>query len=233
MMKDLITQSPQLTRTETIAGWSYYAFSMLALPIVLNYANGAVGNILNDAQLNFVFYAANFLAVCLIFSRFLRANLSVAGRRLFPTVWYALLGYLGSGALQRIMTWLILLVAPRFVNINDMSIAAMAGQERTLTFVGTVFLVPVAEEVFYRGLLFRYLSGRSRWLAYAVSITVFALVHVTGYIGSASALTLLLCFLQYLPAGYCLAWCYANTGTIITPILMHMIVNAYGISAMR
>ena len=96
-----------------------------------------------------------------------------------------------------------------------------------------IFLVPVAEEVFYRGLLFRYLSGRSRWLAYAVSITVFALVHVTGYIGSASALTLLLCFLQYLPAGYCLAWCYANTGTIITPILMHMIVNAYGISAMR
>ena len=47
------------------------------------------------------------------------------------------------------------------------------------------------------------------------------------------ALTLLLCFLQYLPAGYCLAWCYANTGTIVTPILMHMIVNAYGISAMR
>ena len=114
-----------------------------------------------------------------------------------------------------------------------MSIAAMAGQNGSLMFVGTVFLVPVAEEVFYRGLIFRCLSSKSRLVAYPVSIAVFALVHVAGYIGSADALTLLLCFLQYLPAGYCLAWCYANTGTIVTPILMHMIVNAYGIYNLR
>ena len=62
---------------------------------------------------------------------------------------------------------------------------------------------------------------------------VFALVHVVGYIGNASALTLLLCFVQYLPAGYCLAWCYQNTGTILTPILMHMLVNAYGLANLR
>ena len=66
-----------------------------------------------------------------------------------------------------------------------------------------------------------------------LSMGVFALVHVVGYIGSYDALTLLLCFLQYLPAGYCLAWCYSNTGTIVTPILMHMIVNAYGMYNMR
>ena len=39
-MRDLLTQSPQLSRNEAIAGWSYYAFSMLALPIVVLIVGG-------------------------------------------------------------------------------------------------------------------------------------------------------------------------------------------------
>ena len=232
-MKDYLTHSPQLSRNEAIAGWSYYAFSLLALPILLQYANAALGYPLNEARLNFVFYAANFAAVCLIFRSFLRGNLKIAFRRVFPVLWYALLGYLANSTLTNLLSALIYAIAPRFANVNDMSIAAMVGQDRILMLIGTVFLVPVAEELFYRGMILRYLAGRSRTAAYLVSMGVFALVHVVGYIGSCDTLTLLLCFLQYLPAGYCLAWCYAGTGTIITPILMHMIVNAYGLSALR
>ena len=232
-MKDYLTHSPQLSRNETIAGWSYYAFSMLALPILLQYANAALSSPLNEARLNFVFYAANFTAVCLIFHRFLKLNLQIALRRIFPVLWYALLAYLGNSALTGILTNLLKVIAPGFANVNDMSISAMAGQELTLMAIGTVFLVPVAEEVFYRGLMLRHLAGKSRTLAYCVSMGVFALVHVVGYIGVYKPLTLLLCFIQYLPAGYCLAWCYSNTGTIITPILMHMIVNAYGLANLR
>ena len=232
-MRDLLTQSPQLSRNEAIAGWSYYAFSMLALPIVLSYVNALLPQPLNEARLNFVYYVANFTAVLLIFRRFLKLNLQIAVRRLFPVLWYALLGYLGYSALTSILTSLIRTVAPGFANVNDMSIAAMAGKELTLMAIGTVFLVPVAEELFYRGLMLRHLAGKSRILAYCVSMGVFALVHVVGYIGVYEPLTLLLCFIQYLPAGYCLAWCYANTGTIATPILMHMIVNAYGLANLR
>ena len=232
-MKDLLTHSPQLSRNEVIAGWSYYAFSMLALPIVLQYANAALGSPMNEARLNFVFYAANFAAVVLIFRRLLKLNLQIAVRRLFPVLWYALLGYLGYSALTSILTSLLRIIAPGFANVNDMSIAAMAGKELTLMAIGTVVLVPVAEELFYRGLMLRHLAGKSRILAYCVSMGVFALVHVVGYIGLYDPLTLLLCFLQYLPAGYCLAWCYANTGTIVTPIVMHMIVNAYGLANLR
>ena len=232
-MRDLLTQSPQLSRNEAIAGWSYYAFSMLALPIVLQYANGLLDHPLNEAQLNFVFYAANFSAVIMIFRRLLKLNLQIAVRRIFPVLWYALLGYLGYSALTGILTSLIRTLVPGFANVNDMSIAAMAGKELTLMAIGTVVLVPVAEELFYRGLMLRHLAGKSRILAYCVSMGVFALVHVVGYIGIYPPLTLLLCFVQYLPAGYCLAWCYATTGTIVTPILMHMIVNAYGLANLR
>ena len=232
-MNDFLTRSPQLSRNEVIAGWSYYAFSMLALPIVLSYVNALLPRPLNEARLNFVFYAANFTAVSLIFRRFLKLNLQIALRRLFPVVWYGLLGYLGYSALTSILTALIQTLVPGFANVNDMSIAAMAGKELTLMAIGTVVLVPVAEEAFYRGLMLRHLAGKSRVLAYCVSMGVFALVHVVGYIGTYNPLTLLLCFIQYLPAGYCLAWCYASTGTIVTPILMHMIVNAYGLANLR
>ena len=232
-MNDLLTRSPQLSRNEVIAGWSYYAFSMLALPIVLAYVNGLLPQPMNEARLNFVFYAANFFACILIFRRLLKLNLQIAVRRVFPVVWYGLLGYLGYSALTGILTALLQILVPGFANVNDMSIASLAGKELTLMAIGTVFLVPVAEELFYRGLMLRHLAGKSRILAYCVSMGVFALVHVVGYIGLYDPLTLALCFIQYLPAGYCLAWCYASTGTIVTPILMHMIVNAYGLANLR
>ena len=232
-MRDLLTQSPQLSRNETVAGWSYYAFSMLALPIVLIYANSALGTPMNEARLNFVMYAANFTAVILIFRRLLKLNLQIAARRLFPVIWYALLGYLGYSVLTRLLTDLIQVFVPGFVNVNDMAMAGLARKELTLTAIGTVVFVPVAEELFYRGLMLRQLAGKSRMLAYCISMGVFALVHVIGYIDTYSPLTLLLCFVQYLPAGYCLAWCYANTGTIVTPILMHMLANVYGLAKLR
>lgn len=232
-MKDALSLSPQLSRNEVISGWSYYAFSMLALPIVLQYTNAFLDYPLNEARLNFVYYTMNFAAAALIFNRFLRISFRVAMKRAFPVLWYALLAYLGNSALSSIVISLIRVVSPGFANINDAGIAAMVGQDRMLMILGTVFFVPVAEELFYRGLMFRHLSSRSRTAAYLVSMGVFALVHVVGYLGSADALTLLLCFVQYLPAGYCLAWCYQSTGTILTPIVMHMLVNAYGLANLR
>ena len=57
-------------------------------------------------------------------------------------------------------------------------------------------------------------------------------VH-TGYVGSVEPAYILLSFLQYLPAGYCLCFAYRRSGTIISPILMHMIVNAVAVYSMR
>ena len=44
---------------------------------------------------------------------------------------------------------------------------------------------------------------------------------------------LLLCFVQYLPAGLCLGWAYARADSIFAPTLMHMIINLIGMLAMR
>ena len=66
-----------------------------------------------------------------------------------------------------------------------------------------------------------------------VSVLAFAAIHVVGYIGLFDPVTLILCFVQYLPAGIILAAAYEKTDTIITPILIHIFINLIGIFVTR
>ena len=61
----------------------------------------------------------------------------------------------------------------------------------------------------------------------------FALIHIAGFLGSYSVLDVLLCMLQYLPAGLCLAWSCIRGETIFAPIVIHALVNAVGIYRLR
>ena len=122
----------------------------------------------------------------------------------------------------------ILALRPDFGNVNDENIYEMLAQAPGIMVLGAVLLAPVAEEIFYRGLFFRKLFDVKPWLGYAVSMAVFAAIHVVGYIGKVDPALLLGC-LQYLPAGYCLCWCYRQSGNILSPILMHILFNASGI----
>ena len=85
----------------------------------------------------------------------------------------------------------------------------------------------------YRGLIFRELSQTSKAAAYLVSMAAFAAIHVLGYIGSEDLGRLVLCFIQYLPAGLCLAWTYTKADNIVAPMVVHAIVNAVAIGALR
>ena len=57
--------------------------------------------------------------------------------------------------------------------------------------------------------------------------------HKCEECGSTDWKTLLVCFLQYLPAGIALAGAYEVSGTIIVPMLMHITINLIAIVAMR
>ena len=48
-----------------------------------------------------------------------------------------------------------------------------------------------------------------------------------------AVLTLILCFIQYLPAGLCLAWTYSKADNIFAPILVHALNNAIAIGLVR
>ena len=225
--------SGNLTNQETIGGFVYLAFELIFLSSILSWINGQLDNPLNSAELNFVFYLVNFIAILLIFHDFLGQALHQVTQHPAIFCQAVILGAVAYYACNWFTTWAIRLFVPSFSNYNDQSIAAMRSSNYFLVGGGTVILVPPVEECLYRGLIFRNLYGKSRWAAYVVSILVFAIIHIIGYIGKYSLLEMLMAFLQYLPAGLCLAWAYSKADTIIAPIVIHAVINAVAIGLMR
>ncbi len=228
-----MTLTVSMTRTEQRAGFLYLLLQLFLLPNLLSVLNDTAGVPLNPAQLNFIFFSINFLSVTLIFRKFLLKTLRHTGSRIFLCLRTAFIGFFLYYLSTLILGLLLQHLSPDFSNVNDQGILAMARDNYTLMAIGTIILVPFTEEVFYRGLIFRQLHVRSRILAYTVSTFVFCCIHVVGYVGAYAPVTLLLCFVQYIPAGICLAWVYERSDTLVAPILVHMTVNQVSLSAMR
>ena len=228
MMK-LPPLAPAPSQKAAAIGFVYWAFSFCLLGQLILLAAVLMGVSLSGAYLNFIYYLLNFAAAVVIFRKFLLENWKAAADRIFPTIYYAVLAYLGSQVFLSLVTRVILVLRPDFGNVNDQSIQDMLTQAPGIMVLGAVVLAPVAEEIFYRGLFFRKLFDVKPWLGYGVSMLVFAAIHTVGYIGIVEPGLLILAFVQYLPAGYCLCWCYRQTGNILSPILMHIIFNASSI----
>lgn len=220
-------------KQETICGWVYLAFQLFALPAVLSWFNARLQHPMKDAEVNFLFFCINFIAVLLIFHDYLSRSASQVFQhpiRFFEAVVLGFVAYyLCAWCMEFVFSWLF----PGFSNANDEAIAALSSGNFFLMAIGTVILVPLAEECFFRGLIFRNLWGYSRVAAYLVSMAAFAFLHIIGYIQSYTPLELILCFLQYLPAGLCLAWSYTKSDTIFAPIVVHALINAVGIYRLR
>ena len=83
----------------------------------------------------------------------------------------------------------------------------------------TVLVTPFAEEVFFRGFLFRWMSGnRPVWLAAIISSVMFGVAHILPPQAiSAALMALLLC------------WLYWRTGSVWPALAAHITNNALGI----
>ena len=222
-----------MSRREKILGWLFWIFSVFVLPGLLAFLNTKLAEPLDESTLNFTFYCVNFLAVCCVFSRFLRDSLVAAWRDLWNFIQAVVLGYVALWACTRAMNAVMDYLLPGFRNINDSAITEMAHAGYVFTAISVVIMAPLVEEVLYRGLIFRNLYRSSQVAAYLLSMAAFAAIHVLGYIGTESVTTLALCFLQYLPAGLCLAWTYTKADNIFAPIVVHAVVNAIAIGAVR
>ena len=83
-----------------------------------------------------------------------------------------------------------------------------------------VVLAPIAEELFFRGVVFNaFLRERGPRLAYVGSAALFAVIHL-------SIVALLPIFLL----GLALAWVYDRTGSLLAPIVMHAVVNGISVA---
>lgn len=222
-----------MTATEKTLGWVYWALQLLAIPAALTMIAAHFGWPLSEAELNVLFFGINFAVLTVIMHRFLGRSAREGFQKPGRTLQSAFFGYGLYWICSIAFGVLIAYLRPEFANANDATILDMVKENYTLISVGTVILVPMAEELMYRGLIFGSLYNRSRVAAYIVSTLIFAAIHVVGYIGTHEPVDLALSVLQYLPAGICLGWAYARSGTIWAPILMHMAINQTSILTMR
>lgn len=225
--------SPCPSGQETVWGLCYLAFQMLLLPPFLFWVNDQVATPLSSPELNFLYYLINFISILLIFRDFLNRSLSQLLHHPIDALQAAILGFVAYYVCFYAIDWLVSLLIPGYTNYNDESIAALSRGNYFLTLIGTVILVPLAEECFYRGLIFRNLYKKSHWAAYGISIAAFACIHILGYIGQYSPRDLIIAMVQYIPAGLWLAWSYIKGDTIFVPIAIHAAVNFITINGFR
>jgi uncharacterized protein len=92
--------------------------------------------------------------------------------------------------------------------------------------IGALVVAPIAEEVYFRGMLFQALHERTGlWPAIVVSSVAFAYLHTTQ--GDLAAD--LFVFARVLPLGMVLAWAFHRRRTLVVPITAHMVVNAINV----
>ena len=221
------------TRWENLLGYGYLLIQLFILPNLISSVAYLLGFTISISVLNILCFCINFICVTSIFHRFLWESLKTTAKKPWQCLRSAALGF-GIYYLAMLLTsFIIRQIEPNFSNVNDAFVIDMAQEHTKLISFCTIFLVPVVEETLHRGLIFQQLQKKSRLTAYCVSVLIFAGIHIMNYVGLFDWRTLILCFVQYLPAGIALAWAYEKSDTIFTPILMHISINQIGIAALR
>lgn len=223
--------SDSLNNYEISLGSIYALLELLILPQLAVMVNDWLQ--LPAWLINCIVYILNFVCLCAIFHRFLLSSLRKFAENPGLTLRSAGSGFVLYYALTLLISYCSMSLFPDYVNLNDASVSSMVQEGGALMVIATVFLVPVAEELLFRGLLFRGIYDRSPVGAWIISVVSFCVVHIVGYIGIYEPMALLLAFIQYLPAGICLALAYQKSDTIIAPILIHIAINQIGISLVR
>lgn len=221
-----------MTKTEQAIGWPYLVIQLFFIPVLVVFIDYWFNLQLSEAMLQVVIFTLNFLLTLAIFHRFLFHELKAA-RNIGNVLLIAVIGFVLYFSLNIAANFVVFILQPDHINANNETINALANQEFTLMAIGAVLLAPITEETIFRGLLFGTLYRKNAALGYILSTLIFAAVHVVGYIGTQDAFSLLISLIQYLPAGLALGWAYARSGTIMTPMLIHALVNFIAISALR
>jgi membrane protease YdiL (CAAX protease family) len=98
-----------------------------------------------------------------------------------------------------------------------------AGSAAPLAIVVIVAIAPIAEELFFRGMLFQAFERRlGVWPSAVLSAAIFGAVHVEWIV-----------FVVTFLFGIHLALIFRRRGTIVTPIVAHMLFNGLGVLAIR
>lgn len=211
---------------EQVCGWLYLPFYLFLLALALRFALKLLDFPLTAFQFQLACAVLNFALTLLLFHRFLFHSLGNILPNFWAFVQAVILGFVFYFAINWVLNWAFSYLAPGLVIPEGALVASMAETNYGATLVCTVLLAPLTEEVLMRGLVFGTIARRSRYLAYLVSILLFAALHLWQYALSISIPELLLCAVTYIPAGLALGWTYEKSGNFWASFLVHAAINA-------
>lgn len=216
-----------LNQSERIWGGIYALLHFLVMPGLFSWAKAWLK--LPSWAVNVCIIYLNALFSLVIYRRFLLDSWKAAVKSIPKTMLCALLGLALYYGLSGLFHGITAAFYPAYSNLNDAQVISQLTDGGILMFLAVIIAAPIGEEAIFRGLLFCGLHDRSPLAAWCVSVGFFALIHVTGYIGMYSPTALLLAFIQYIPAGVCLALAFSLSGTFLCPLLMHITINLIGL----
>ncbi len=217
---------PQMTRDEFVRGWVFFALYFLVFPFAMAGVQWVFDHnwslYLSDAAANVLYYLFSDALVFLVFWTFLQNALDILLDYLPENLFALGTGLVGALVLQFVVLRLPYPVEnPVFTDWPEQFAYAPWG-----TFAIVAVLMPIVEEVLFRGLLFGGLRRYSRPLAWVVTVVVFMVYEVWTFAFSFGDARYLLLGFQYLPMALGLTWCYDRGGSIWSPIALHMVLNA-------
>ena len=226
----IVRRTPQtfenrMTRTQIILGWLYLLVHVFVLPELLALYGQFSSDELSDATANLLYYGVGIVFCLTVMFSFLRGGFDGMLDNLRLCIGSLLLGFLMDYALSGAAALVLMLAEDAFANPNQEGIveAAMSDGGGAVK-ATTIFLVPIVEEVLFRGVVFGSVRTRSRGWAFVVSAVLFALYHIWRY--AVADPGMLIYAVQYLPVSIVLAWIYERSGTIWPGVFFHMGINA-------
>lgn len=187
------------------------------------------------------------LVICgltlLLFRRFLRDTIHMPLMPLTRILWKTVLATASVQLFNLLMNDLFLPFfpeyfvwgesGPAFYNVHKAALAAAAGERFWRTALWAALLVPVTEELLYRGVLFGTLHNKLGWPAYPATALLYALVFTIPLWGTCPPSFVVIHFLQTLPMSLILGWAYASGDSILIPLLAHILLNAMSVFSVR
>lgn len=216
----------EMTVSEVRWGMAFFALYLTVFPwlnalfqhMAANHGEGE-GPV---AEANVLYYAALFLMLLLIFRKSLKRDLAELMGWLPESLYGILLGLAVGGGLRLLLQRLPFPVA----DLIPLQYAQEYQMAPAPTLALILLLIPLVEEIVFRGLLYGRLREYSRAGALVLVSVFCAIFAVWHYAWSLGDPRYLLLSVLYLPMAVVLTLCYESVGSVWPCVVLHGGLNA-------
>lgn len=215
----------QMSKTEQTRGWVFLVIFVAALPFLMGGIRWAAvegwDDMLSDSVSSAAYYYVAAAAVVLLFWHYLRGAFDTL-LEWMPENLFGFLTGLGGFFLLRLVTERIPLLVDNPVWQDD---AAEYQIAPGVTVVIVVILMPLVEEVLFRGVMFGSLRKINPVLAWGITILASMLYPVWQYAVTAGDWRYLLLCVRFLPQAAAYTWCFSRGGSVWSSVFLHMLCS--------